>query len=56
MFWLLTASDVSTAVSMPVSTVDPMIGSLVVFGAFTVTVVIFAAFLSIVRKNKNQMR
>ena len=56
MFWFLNASDVSTAVSMPVSTVDPMIGSLVVFGAFTVAVVIFAAFLSIVRKNRNPFK
>lgn len=36
--------------------VDPVVGSVVMVGAFTVVVVIFAAFLSIVRKNKNQYK
>ncbi len=54
MFLPLTVSDVSTAIST--AEVDPIIGSLVMLGAFTVTIVIFAAFLTIVRKNKNQMK
>ena len=36
--------------------VNPVVGSIVMVGAFTVVVVIFAAFLSIVRKNKNQYK
>ena len=56
MFRFLTVSDVSTMSQAALPQVDPAIGMLVMFGAFTVTVVIFAAFLSIVRKNKNQMK
>ena len=56
MFSFLNVSDLSAVTSTPVSEVDPMIGTLVMLGAFTVTVVIFAAFLSIVRKNKSQMK
>ncbi len=56
MFWLLNVSDISTVSSVPAVEVDPLVGSLVMLGAFTVTIVIFAAFLSIVRKNKNQMK
>lgn len=56
MFWLLNVSDVSASVSAALPQVDPLVGSLVTLGAFTVTIVIFAAFLSIVRKNKNQMK
>ncbi len=36
--------------------VDPLVGSLVMIGSFTVVVVIFASFLTIVRKNKNQYK
>ena len=56
MFRFLNVSDVSTVSQASSAQVDPFVGMLVALGAFTVTVVIFAAFLSIVRKNKNQMR
>ena len=42
--------------SLADQSVSPVLGSLVMVGAFTVVVVIFAAFLSIVRKNKNQYK
>ncbi|MBQ3155268.1 MAG: hypothetical protein IJB88_08570 [Clostridia bacterium] len=56
MFRFLNVSDVSSSVSAALPEVDPLIGSLVTLGAFTITIVIFAAFLTIVRKNKNQMK
>lgn len=56
MFRFLNVSDVSSSVSAALPEVDPLIGSLVMLGAFTITIVIFAAFLTIVRKNKNQMK
>jgi hypothetical protein len=42
--------------SLADQSVNPVVGSIVMVGAFTVVVVIFAAFLSIVRKNKNQYK
>lgn len=42
-------SDVASAVGTAVS---PIIGTLVMLAAFTAVVVVFAAFLTIVRKNK----
>lgn len=51
-FLPLTASEVSAAADE----IDPAIGTVVMVAAFTAVVVIFAAFLSIVRKNKNPYR
>ncbi len=45
-----------TSISLADQPVNPVVGSIVMVGAFTVVVVIFAAFLSIVRKNKNQYK
>lgn len=56
MFLISTVSDISAVSNAAASEIDPLVGSLVTLGAFTVTVVIFAAFLSIVRKNKNQIK